>query len=57
MVAPSSPALLLQIVWSEHEDLTILASVRKLGTQWPLIAAQLPGRTPDAVGHCTRKTP
>lgn len=36
-------------MWSEHEDLTILSCVRKLGTQWPLIARELPGRTPDAV--------
>jgi hypothetical protein len=36
-------------VWSEHEDLTILSCVRKFGTQWPLIARQLPGRTSDAV--------
>ena len=46
---PSLPPCLLQIVWGEHEDLTILSCVRKLGTQWPLIAAELPGRTPDAV--------
>lgn len=36
-------------MWSEQEDLTILSCVRKLGTQWPLIARELPGRTSDAV--------
>jgi hypothetical protein len=49
MQSPPAPAASAQIVWGEHEDLTILSCVRKLGTQWPLIALELPGRTPDAV--------
>ena len=36
-------------MWREYEDLIILSSVRKFGTQWPLIAKELPTRTPDAV--------
>ena len=35
--------------WRSIEDLVILASYRKYGTQWSRIAAQLPGRTPDGV--------
>jgi len=38
-----------KVGWTSTEDLAILATVRRLGTQWPRIAAQLPGRTPDAV--------
>ena len=38
-----------QVGWTSTEDLVILTSVRKLGTQWPRIASQLPGRTADAV--------
>jgi len=39
----------VQVGWTSTEDLAILAIFRRLGTQWPVIAAQLPGRTPDAV--------
>lgn len=35
--------------WSQEEDLAILTSVRKFGTQWVKIAAELPDRTADAV--------
>ena len=38
-----------RVSWTATEDLAILATVRRLGTQWDRIAAQLPGRTPDAV--------
>ena len=38
-----------KVGWTTTEDLVILTSVRKLGTQWPRIASQLPGRTADAV--------
>lgn len=38
-----------KVGWTRAEDLAILATVRRLGTQWPRIAMQLPGRTPDAV--------
>lgn len=38
-----------KIGWTSTEDLAILATVRRLGTQWGRIAAQLPGRTADAV--------
>lgn len=38
-----------KIGWTNTEDLAILAAVRRIGTQWPRIAAQLPGRTADAV--------
>jgi len=38
-----------KVGWTSTEDLAILAIFRRLGTQWPVIAAQLPGRTPDAV--------
>ena len=38
-----------KVSWTTTEDLTILATVRRLGTQWNRIAHQLPGRTPDAV--------
>ena len=37
-----------KVGWTSTEDLVILASVRKLGTQWLRIASQLPGRTADA---------
>ena len=43
------PTKLRKVVWRNTEDLMILASVRKFGTQWPRIAEQLPGRTADAV--------
>jgi len=35
--------------WRPDEDLVILATFRRLGTQWAAIAAQLPRRTTDAV--------
>lgn len=35
--------------WCEAEDLFILGAARRFGTQWPAIAAHLPGRSPDAV--------
>lgn len=38
-----------KVGWTSTEDLAILAIFRRLGTQWSVIAAQLPGRTPDAV--------
>jgi len=38
-----------KVGWTSTEDLAILASARRLGTQWNRIAAQLPGRTADAV--------
>ena len=34
-----------KIGWTNTEDLAILAAVRRIGTQWPRIAAHLPGRT------------
>lgn len=36
-------------VWRPQEDFVILSAVRHFGTQWSRIAAQLPGRTEDAV--------
>eukprot|EP00325_Prymnesiales_sp_UTEX-LB-985_P008244 CAMPEP_0174711730 /NCGR_PEP_ID=MMETSP1094-20130205/12955_1 /TAXON_ID=156173 /ORGANISM="Chrysochromulina brevifilum, Strain UTEX LB 985" /LENGTH=554 /DNA_ID=CAMNT_0015910709 /DNA_START=64 /DNA_END=1730 /DNA_ORIENTATION=+ len=38
-----------KIGWTNTEDLTILAAVRRVGTQWQRIADNLPGRTADAV--------
>lgn len=38
-----------KVGWTNTEDLTILAAVRRIGTQWQRIASQLPGRTADAV--------
>mmetsp|Transcript_45091 Transcript_45091/g.93987 ORF Transcript_45091/g.93987 Transcript_45091/m.93987 type:complete len:345 (-) Transcript_45091:660-1694(-) len=35
--------------WAESEDAELLAAVKAWGTLWPVVAAQLPGRTPDAV--------
>lgn len=35
--------------WTDEEDRTVLAAVRLLGTQWPVVADRLPGRTADAV--------
>jgi len=41
--------------WTEEENRIILANVQRHGTQWDLVAAQLPGRTADAVrNHCHR---
>lgn len=38
-----------KVGWTNTEDLTILAAVRRIGTQWQRIASNLPGRTADAV--------
>lgn len=38
-----------KVVWTNTEDLSILAAVRRVGSQWGRIANHLPGRTPDAV--------
>jgi len=38
-----------KIVWRKSEDLFIAGAVRRFGTQWPQIAAHLPGRSDDAV--------
>eukprot|EP00966_Prymnesium_polylepis_P249945 5778027-Prymnesium_polylepis.1 len=46
-----------KIGWTNTEDLAILAAVRRVGTQWPRIAAHLPGRTADAVSTLTVKRP
>uniref|UniRef100_A0A7S0JJ31 Myb-like domain-containing protein n=1 Tax=Calcidiscus leptoporus TaxID=127549 RepID=A0A7S0JJ31_9EUKA len=35
--------------WAAAEDHELLSAVRAWGTLWPVVAAQLPGRTPDAV--------
>ena len=35
--------------WAQAEDHELLSAVRAWGTLWPVVAAQLPGRTPDAV--------
>jgi hypothetical protein len=35
--------------WTRHEDATILRTVREVGNKWSHIAAQLPGRSDDAV--------
>ena len=35
--------------WSPVEDMMIRDTVERIGTQWPRVAAQLAGRTPDAV--------
>ena len=43
--------------WTDEEDRLIRTSVRKLGTQWPRIANQLPGRTADAVHETPPKPP
>ena len=43
------PSKRRKVGWTSTEDLVILTSVRKLGTQWPRIASHLPGRTADAV--------
>ena len=44
-----------RLTWTEEENRIILASVRRLGTQWDLVAAQLPSRTADAVrNQCHR---
>jgi hypothetical protein len=41
--------------WTEEENRIILSNVQRHGTQWDLVAAQLPGRTADAVrNHCHR---
>jgi hypothetical protein len=38
-----------KVGWTNTEDLTILAAVRRIGTQWQRIADELPSRTADAV--------
>jgi len=44
-----------RVPWTHTEDVTILALHRHYGTQWDVIAAQLPGRTADAVrNRCFR---
>ena len=44
-----------RVPWTHTEDMTILALNRHHGTQWDLIASQLPGRTADAVrNRCFR---
>ena len=35
--------------WTRHEDATILQVVHEVGNKWSHIAAQLPGRSDDAV--------
>ena len=51
------PAKRRKVGWTSTEDLVILTSVRKLGTQWPRIASQLPGRTADAVNTAPAPRP
>jgi len=36
-------------VWTAEEDKIIIAAVAQYGTQWPRVAAELPGRTADSV--------
>ena len=44
-----------RVLWTHTEDVTILALHRHHGTAWETIAAQLPGRTADAVrNRCFR---
>jgi len=44
-----------RLTWTEEENRIILSCVRRLGTQWDLVAAQLPSRTADAVrNQCHR---
>ena len=38
-----------KVGWTNTEDLTILAAVRRIGTQWQVIADNLRGRSADAV--------
>jgi len=40
---------LTKATWAEAEDYELLAAVKRWGTVWPSVAAQLPGRTADAV--------
>ena len=46
---PDCPRKRKRQTWTDEENRIILSSVRRLGTQWDLVAAQLPGRTADAV--------
>ena len=44
-----------RLTWTDEENRIILSNVRRLGTQWALVAAQLPSRTADAVrNQCHR---
>ena len=45
----SSAPVTLKQGWTRHEDATILQTVREVGNKWSHIAAQLPGRSDDAV--------
>ena len=45
----SDAAVTLKQGWTRHEDATILQTVREVGNKWSHIAAQLPGRSDDAV--------
>ena len=52
---PDGPRKRKRQTWTDEENRIILSSVRRLGTQWDLVAAQLPGRTADAVrNQCHR---
>ena len=52
---PALPDVPRKWNWTEEENRIILANVQRHGTQWDLVAAQLPGRTADAVrNHCHR---
>ena len=44
-----------RLTWTDEENRIIVSTVRRVGTQWDLVAAQLPGRTADAVrNQCHR---
>ena len=52
---PALPDVPRKWNWTEEEKRIILENVQRHGTQWDLVAAQLPGRTADAVrNHCHR---
>ena len=41
--------------WTDEENRIMISNIQRHGTQWDLVAAQLPGRTADAVrNHCHR---
>ena len=49
------PAKRQRLTWTDEENELILQKVKKLGTQWDRISAELPGRTADAVrNQCHR---